>query len=280
MKKVTLILPLLLLLINSCSDEVEKERIYSFDKKMEVGKINDIEGNTYGTVTYQINDKEKTTWMTENLRVMKFKNGDSIFYCRNEEDWEKASEKLIPACLYIDFDEKNKEYGLFYNFQAISDLRGIAPEGWHITENKDWADLWNKITPAKPEFQSSGDTDNPNEVFFISNQKNVYKEKYDYSKEKEEKVKFEFNSAKLNLTPKGYIKKHLKGYTYSMDFEMTDGFDLGYYWISDHKLGELGQGKKDQLLIEIISGSGGGYITSWQVGGLKNPAFNVRCVKN
>ncbi len=79
------------------------------------------------------------TWMTKNLDVATFNNGDAILHCKTREEWAKAAEEKTPAWCYHAFDEKYAdEYGKFYNWYVIADLRGIASPGWHIPKETEW----------------------------------------------------------------------------------------------------------------------------------------------
>jgi len=72
-------------------------------------------------------------WSKENLNEITFLNGDKITLAKNCEEWEKLGEEMKPACAYLAYDEKNgKKFGLLYNFYAVTDKRGLAPEGWAI----------------------------------------------------------------------------------------------------------------------------------------------------
>lgn len=77
-------------------------------------------------------------WMSENLIVDCFANGDPIKQALSAQDWEKASKEKKAAWCYYDFDEKNKAiYGVIYNWYAVSDPRGLAPDGWKIPSKGD-----------------------------------------------------------------------------------------------------------------------------------------------
>jgi serine/threonine protein kinase len=78
-------------------------------------------------------------WMTKNLNVDKFRNGDPIPEAKTDEEWLKAGKNEHPAWCYYDNDPKNGEqYGKLYNWFAVNDPRGLAPNGWHIPKNKEW----------------------------------------------------------------------------------------------------------------------------------------------
>ena len=81
-------------------------------------------------------------WMTRNLDVDRFRNGDLIPHVKSDEEWIKAGENGQPAWCYYDNDPENgKKYGKLYNWFAVNDLRGLAPEGWHVPADEEWTIL-------------------------------------------------------------------------------------------------------------------------------------------
>lgn len=77
-------------------------------------------------------------WMKRNLDVVAFRNGDSIQEAKTDEDWVKAGARKHPAwCYYKNNQEKGNIYGKLYNFYALSDKRGLAPENWRIPSRND-----------------------------------------------------------------------------------------------------------------------------------------------
>ena len=78
-------------------------------------------------------------WMTENLNVSHFRNGDVIPEAKTKEDWESAGREGKAAWCYYDnkFDKKEKK-GKLYNWYAVIDARGLAPAGFHIPNETDW----------------------------------------------------------------------------------------------------------------------------------------------
>jgi uncharacterized protein (TIGR02145 family) len=87
----------------------------------------------------------KQIWMAKNLDVTHFRNGDPIPEAKNEEEWIQAGINRIPAWCNYDNNVKNGEkYGKLYNWHAIVDSRGIAPEGWRIPLDSDWNVLQRK----------------------------------------------------------------------------------------------------------------------------------------
>jgi uncharacterized protein (TIGR02145 family) len=83
-------------------------------------------------------------WMTENLNVDRFRNGDLIPEAKTKEEWELAGKNKKPAWCYYDNDPKNGEkYGKLYNWYAVNDPRGLAPKDWHIPSDNEWDKLVN-----------------------------------------------------------------------------------------------------------------------------------------
>jgi uncharacterized protein (TIGR02145 family) len=81
-------------------------------------------------------------WMAENLNVFYFKNGDAIPVVKTNDEWEIASKKKQPACCFYENQVENgNTYGVLYNWYAVNDPRGLAPIGYHIPSDAEWAKL-------------------------------------------------------------------------------------------------------------------------------------------
>jgi uncharacterized protein (TIGR02145 family) len=84
----------------------------------------------------------KQIWMTENLTVDKFRNGDSIPKAKTDKEWANAKNNKQPAWCYYDNDSANGAiYGKLYNWYAVNDIRGLAPKGYHVPSDSDWTQL-------------------------------------------------------------------------------------------------------------------------------------------
>ncbi len=89
-------------------------------------------------------------WMTENLNVDKFRNGDSIPHAKTKPDWQIAATSHKPAWCYYEHDSTyGAKYGKLYNWYALNDPRGLAPEGWHIPSIKEWFILFDYLGGEK-----------------------------------------------------------------------------------------------------------------------------------
>jgi uncharacterized protein (TIGR02145 family) len=79
-------------------------------------------------------------WMLNNLDVEFFRNGDRIAEAKTSAQWLAANKNKQAAwCYYKNL--KNGNYGKLYNGYAISDKRGLAPNGWKLPEMADWKSL-------------------------------------------------------------------------------------------------------------------------------------------
>lgn len=99
--------------------------------------VKDFDGNSYktGKIGSQV-------WMSENLNVIHFRNGDPIPEAKTAAEWEECYKKEKGAWCYYNNDPSNgKKYGRQYNWYAVNDPRGLAPSGSHIPSNKEWQTL-------------------------------------------------------------------------------------------------------------------------------------------
>jgi len=81
-------------------------------------------------------------WMTKNLNVSTFRNGDVIPQAKSTEEWEAFWETEEPAWCYYENDPANGEkYGKLYNWYAVRDSRGLAPRGFHVPSDGEWTVL-------------------------------------------------------------------------------------------------------------------------------------------
>ena len=88
-------------------------------------------------------------WMSKNLNVDRFRNGDVIQEAKTATEWKEAIEKKIPAWSYYNNDPTTaSKYGKLYNLFAIMSKRGLAPEGWHIPSSDECVTLLTEAEPA------------------------------------------------------------------------------------------------------------------------------------
>jgi uncharacterized protein (TIGR02145 family) len=111
----------------------KEERLKQLDKN----KLQEIETKSLKTET-KIGEQ---IWMTQNLDVVTFRNGDSIFHAKNREEWYDACEKNKPAYILSGIDIPVK----LYNWYAVTDKRGLAPTGWHVPSISEWKILISNV---------------------------------------------------------------------------------------------------------------------------------------
>ena len=91
--------------------------------------------NLYGQKEIQIG---RQIWMSENLNVNVFRNGDIIPEAKTSSEWETAAKNKQPAWCYYDNDPANgTKYGKIYNWYAVQDPRGLAPSGYHVPSERE-----------------------------------------------------------------------------------------------------------------------------------------------
>jgi uncharacterized protein (TIGR02145 family) len=75
-------------------------------------------------------------WSAKNLEVTTYSNGDMIPQVTDESQLEELT---TGAWCYYDMDPSNNVvYGKLYNWYAVNDPRGLAPQGWHIPTMQEW----------------------------------------------------------------------------------------------------------------------------------------------
>lgn len=128
---------MLALLFFSCEKE-DTEMLSNNEVVTKSETVTDVDGNVYPTV--KIGEQ---TWMTENLRVSKYRNGDPIA-------------TTIPKTLNIASESKPKYCWTYpdgfavyectyYTWYAFTDSRKITPDGWHIPSKDEWKILFENI---------------------------------------------------------------------------------------------------------------------------------------
>ena len=75
-------------------------------------------------------------WATEDLKVTKFRNGEDIPLMEDSRGWaelDSAAYCITPKGSYL------------YNWYAVNDPRGLAPEGFHVPSDDEWTELVNYL---------------------------------------------------------------------------------------------------------------------------------------
>jgi uncharacterized protein (TIGR02145 family) len=78
-------------------------------------------------------------WMTKNLDVAFYRNGDAIPQVTDSLEWGNLT---TGAWCYYNNDAANgRIYGKLYNWYAVNDSRGLAPAGYHVSSDIEWTSL-------------------------------------------------------------------------------------------------------------------------------------------
>ena len=96
--------------------------------------VTDIDGNTYNTV--QIGTQ---CWTQSNLKVTKYRNGDSIPTGLSNNQWDSTTSGAY--AIYNSDPVYDALYGKLYNWYAVADSRGLCPTGWHVPSDGEWTTL-------------------------------------------------------------------------------------------------------------------------------------------
>lgn len=92
-------------------------------------------GNNYPTILIGGNE-----WMQKNLDVCRYRNGDSIPQVSDPAKWKNLT---TGAWCYENSTANGTTYGKLYNWYAVNDPRGLAPQGWNVPSSDDWNELIN-----------------------------------------------------------------------------------------------------------------------------------------
>jgi uncharacterized protein (TIGR02145 family) len=103
--------------------------------------LTDIDGNTYQTVVIG-----NQIWMKENLKVSKYRNGNSILTGLSDAAWTATTSGAY--AIYNNDPANNITYGKLYNWYAVADQRGLCPVGWHVPTDHDWNLLAKFLDPV------------------------------------------------------------------------------------------------------------------------------------
>jgi len=82
-------------------------------------------------------------WTSKNLDVATYRNGDVIPQVQDRAAW--AYLKTGAWCYYDNDASNGTKYGKLYNWYAVNDPRGLAPNGYHIPKDMEWVELKNYL---------------------------------------------------------------------------------------------------------------------------------------
>ncbi len=111
-----------------------------FNPKKKYGTVVDIDGNEYKTIVIG-----SQTWMAENLRTTRYRNGDKIPNIKDNTQWSNLETGAY--CNYNNTEDMDTiaTFGRLYNWYAAGDERNIAPKGWRVPTVMDYNILFNYL---------------------------------------------------------------------------------------------------------------------------------------
>ncbi len=100
------------------------------------GTLQDTDANVYPTIRLG-----SQVWMSENLRTTRYANGEAIPNVVDNAEWSS----LTTGAQVVYHNTLNSDtllkFGRLYNFYAVADVRHLAPKGWHVASELDWAKM-------------------------------------------------------------------------------------------------------------------------------------------
>lgn len=128
MKKLFIVLGIAFIIVNACKKNEENKSQETIPPVNST--VTDIDGNVYNTISIG-----NQTWMLENLKTTRYRNGDAISNIVVFNDWKNLTSGAY--CNYQN-DPAKGNYGRLYNWYAVIDSRNIAPAGWHVPTKTDF----------------------------------------------------------------------------------------------------------------------------------------------
>jgi uncharacterized protein (TIGR02145 family) len=206
--------------------------------KITLDSVADIDGNIYHIIP-----AGQQSWLRENLRVTRYRNGEVIPNVTLETQWKNLTSGA--CCTYDNLASNGLTYGLLYNWHVVSDTRGVCPVGWHVPSDSEWAALGNFLggnNIAGGMMKSTGTIEGGTGLWYAPNTGAT-------------------NSIGFNGLPGGYRINY--GTFYSIG-------NLGYFWSSSDTASLNGW----KYILDANNGELKRYFD------FKNNGFSVRCCKN
>lgn len=138
LKNITVIITSMIIIFSSCDDEPSTSNSTN-------GKTNPGSNTHYKTMidqdsnVYNIASIDTLTWMAENLRTTKFRDGTTIPLETNDTLWPKLT---TPGYCWYNNDSSTyaQTYGALYNWYTV-ETGNLCPTGWHVPTFKEWNTL-------------------------------------------------------------------------------------------------------------------------------------------
>jgi uncharacterized protein (TIGR02145 family) len=146
---------------------------------MASGNVVDISGNIYPTI--KIGNQ---IWMAENLRTIKYSDGNNIPIITSNSQWANNT-TLSPMMCWYNNDQAtytSNKFGALYNWYAINSTtngnKNVCPTGWHVPTDAEWMTLTTflggeliaggKLKSTGTQYWSNPNTDATNSSGFLA----------------------------------------------------------------------------------------------------------------
>lgn len=203
--------------------------------------VEDIEGNSYKTITYK-----SKVWMAENLKTTQLNDGTPIVVVEDQKKWESL--KTPAVCWYDNYEIVFKSiFGGLYNWYAVNTNK-LCPTGWRVPTKAEWEGLINSLggeDDAGKKLKLKGNLEDANGLWFAYNEDNT-------------------NDIKFSALPGG-------GRFPEMNF--NGAFLLGYWWTSSKGEGTDDPNSSYRIDMDYMYPTAFSQITN------RNLGLSVRCIK-
>ena len=112
--------------------------------------------------TYDVVQIGNQCWMAENLRTTVYADGEDILFA-SEDDTDQwimdvgIDEQEGQYSFHEDGGEYFDLFGVLYNAYAVTDQRGVCPEGWHVPSDEEWKTLELELGMSAEEVDAEDD---------------------------------------------------------------------------------------------------------------------------
>lgn len=125
-----------------------------------------------------------------------FRNGDKIPNAKSVEEFIEHGKKRL-ACMFVD-QELNQT---FYNFFAVEDTRGFAPDGYKVASHDDWISIM-AGADISDIYDTGMDENDCIEEDYVADNEDLSNVEYTI-----ENFESENKKNNLNITPSGFISR-------------------------------------------------------------------------
>jgi uncharacterized protein (TIGR02145 family) len=183
---------------------------------------------------------------------LSFKSISEKIGAKSFEEWNAMQDFISgkPSWCYYNFDEKNREkYGKLYNWFAVNDSRGLAPNGYHISSQQEWINLINYL---------GGEGNASFKLINTSGWAWSYGD----------------NTSEFSALPGGYFNPH-EEFNWGLDYIFQGEGEHGYWWTSSRGVYDSFPVAYNVNILRDREGPIKRVVIFW-----RNYGLSVRCIKD